>query len=100
MSMFTTTAGNLAAQKQAGMFDEPEAPEAFELSAPESSPTIDQATAHGAKFTRQGRDWLASAHRKGRPVALATFIGPTQHEAAALFCAYFHIKTTKEANHG
>lgn len=98
--MFSTTAGKLAAQKQAGMFDEPEAPEAFELAAPESSPTIDQAAAHGAKFTRRGKDWLASAHRKGRAMALATFIGPTQHEAAALFCAYFHIKTTKEDGHG
>ena len=89
---FTTIAARCAAQQQGGMFDEPEAPEAFELAAPESSPTIDTATKHGATFEKHGGEWFAIARRRGRAVPLATFAAPTQTEAARMFCNYFHLK--------
>ena len=89
---FTTIAARCAAQRQGGMFDEPEAPEAFALAAPESSPAIDAATKHGAAFEQRGAAWFAIARRRGRAVPLATFAAPTQTEAARLFCNYFHLK--------
>ena len=54
---------------------------------------IGAATRHGATFRTLPTGWLAIAHRRGRKLALATFSGPTQAEAAELYCMYFHLKT-------
>lgn len=89
---FTTTTARAAAQQQTGMFDEPEAPEDFELTTPETSPAIDAATRHGAQFEQRGREWFAVARRRGRAAALASFASPTKTGAAALFLAYFNHK--------
>ena len=90
--MFNTTAANIAAQKQRGMFDEPAPAEAFTLASPEADPAILAATKHGATFDTVPTGHRALAHRRGRPVALATFVAGTKAEAAAMFCRYFHIK--------
>lgn len=89
--MFTTTAGKLAAQRQADIFDAPPA-EDFTLAPSESSPAIGKAEKAGAAFHQAGADWIAAAHRRGRSVPLATFKAPTKAEAASMFCDYFHLK--------
>jgi hypothetical protein len=87
--MFTTTAGKLAAQRQADIFEAPA--EDFAL-APTDGAAVTKAEKHGATFHQAGADWIAAAHRRGRSVPLATFKAPTKAAAAAMFCNYFHIK--------
>jgi hypothetical protein len=97
--MFTTMAGRIAAQSQAGdLFSDP--PEAFELAAPAVTAAarpagnpIGAATKHGATFEQRGADWACSSPvKRGRTLPMVVFSDPDQAEAARMFLAYFHFK--------
>ena len=87
--MFTTTAAKCAAQRQASMFSDDEAPPLAltEYETAESLGTSDteRAASYGATFRESGDDWLAVA-----PSGVS-FKDATREGAAAAFCDYFSL---------
>lgn len=62
------------------------------FSQPAQPDALAQATKHGAVFEQRGAEWFAIAKKRGRPVALVSFISPTQAGSAAMFCNYFNLR--------
>ena len=61
------------------------------MNAPAPSP-IEAATKHGATFAQADGLFYAIARRRGRPLPLVRFQADTHEAAAAMYCAYFHVR--------
>lgn len=55
---------------------------------------IEAATKHGATFAQVDGLFYAIARRRGRVPDLVRFQADSQEEAAAMYCAYFHVRAS------